>query len=73
MLLKINLFWKSVRPPSSEKSSTHNKITLAEPDLILNKSENVAEIPNNSFINVISNLNIQNIMTSQYGSKYRSY
>ena len=53
MLLKINLFWKSIRPPSSEKSSTHNKITLAEPDLILNKSENVAEIPNNSFINVI--------------------
>ena len=73
MLLKINLFWKSIGSPSSEKSSTHNKITLAEPDLILNKSENVAEIPNNSFINVISNLNIQNIMTSQYGSKYRSY
>ena len=73
MLLKINLFWKSIRPPSSVKSSTHNKITLAGPDLILNKSENVAEIPNNSFINVISNLNIQNIMTSQYGSKYRSY
>ena len=73
MLLKINLFWKSIRPPSFEKSSTHNKITLAEPDLILNKSENVAEIPNNSFINVISNLNIQNIMTSQYSRKYRSY
>ena len=53
MLLKINLFWKSIGSPSSEKSSTHNKITLAEPDLILNKSENVAEIPNNSFINVI--------------------
>ena len=26
-------FWKSSKPPFSEKSSTHNKITLVEQDL----------------------------------------
>ena len=42
----------------SEKGSTHNKITLIEQVLILDESEIVAEVLNNFFVNVVSNLNI---------------
>ena len=50
---------KSIKPFFSEKSLTHNKITLVEQDLILDKNDNFAEILNNFFTNVVSNLNIQ--------------
>lgn len=43
----------------SEKGSTHNKIALAEQDLILDKKDNVAYVLNNFFITVVSNLNIR--------------
>ena len=52
-------FLKSIKPLFSEKGLTHNKITLIEQDLILDKNDNVAEVPNNFFINIVSNLNIQ--------------
>ena len=42
----------------AEKDSTHNKITLVEQDLILDKNDNVAEVLNKIFIDVVSNLNI---------------
>ena len=54
-------FWKSINPLNplfSEKSLTHNKITLVEQDVVLDKNENVAEVLNNFFVNVASNLNI---------------
>ena len=51
-------FWKFIKPLFSEKSLTHNKITLFEQDLTLDKNDNVAEVLNNFFINVVSNLNI---------------
>ena len=49
-------FWKSIKSLFSEKNSIHNKITLVEKDLILDKNENVAEVLNNFLINVVSNL-----------------
>ena len=52
-------FWKSIKPVFSEKGSTHNKIALAEQDLILDKKDNVAYVLNNFFITVVSNLNIR--------------
>ena len=52
-------FWKSIKPAFSEKGSTHNKIALAEQDLILDKKDNVADVLNNFFITVVSNLNIR--------------
>ena len=58
MLLINKTFWKSIKPLFSEKGSIHNKITLVEQDLILDKDDNVADVPNNVFINVVSNLNI---------------
>ena len=51
-------FWKSIKPLFSEKSSTRSKITLVEQDLILDKTDNVAEVLNNFFTNAVSNLNI---------------
>ena len=48
----------------SGKSPTHNKITLVKQDLTLDKNDNVAEVLNNFFINVVSNLNIPNILVS---------
>ena len=51
-------FWKSIKPFFSEKGSTHNKITSVEQDLILDKKDNVAEVLNKFFINLVSNLNI---------------
>ena len=39
-------FWKSIKPPFSKKSSTHNNVMLAEHDLILDKNENAAEVLN---------------------------
>ena len=40
-------FWKSFKPHSSEKGSTHNKIALVKQDLNLYKIENVSEVLNN--------------------------
>ena len=51
-------FWKSIKPLFSQKSSTHNKITLVKQDLILDKIDNVAEVLNNFLTNAVSNLNI---------------
>ena len=51
-------FWKSIKPFFSEKGSTHNKITLVEQGLILDKNDNATEVLNKFFINVVSNLNI---------------
>ena len=51
-------FWKSIKLCFSEKDSAHNKITLVEQDLILDKKDNVAEVLNKFFINLVSNLDI---------------
>ena len=39
---------------------SHNKTTLVEQDLILDKNDTVAEVLNNFFINAVSNLHIPN-------------
>ena len=57
-LLIIKFFGNLLSIYFSEKGSTHNKITFVEQDLILDKNDNVAEVRNIFFINVVSNLNI---------------
>ena len=47
MLLIIKLFLKFIKPLFSEKSLTHNKITLVKQDLILDKNGNVADVHSN--------------------------
>ena len=42
-------FWKFINPLFSEKSSTHDKITLVEQDLTLDKNDNVAGVLNDFF------------------------
>ena len=51
-------FWKSIKLCFSEKDSAHNKITLVEQDLILDKKDNVVEVIDKFFINIVSNLNV---------------
>ena len=50
-------FWKSIKSFLYKKGSTHNKITLVQQDLILDKNDNVAEVLNKFFINIVSSLN----------------
>ena len=49
---------KFIKLEFSEKSSNFNKMSLVEQKIILHKSKNVAEFLHNSFINIVSNLNI---------------
>ena len=51
-------FWKYIKPLFSDKSTNSNKLTLIEKDLILEKNNDIAEIFNDFFISVGSNLNI---------------
>ena len=51
-------FWKYIRPDFTDKSSSFNKITLVENDLILDQNEEIAEIFNDLFTKAVSNLNI---------------
>ena len=53
-----NPFWKYVKPLFSDKNSNLNKITLAEKDLILEKTGGVAKTCNDLFTSAISKLNI---------------
>ena len=60
----LNLFF-------SEKGSAHNKITLVEQDLILDKNHNVAEVLHKFFYQY--SLNSKYSKISRQFSKYRSY
>ena len=46
VLLTIKLFGNLLSLLFPKKSSTHNKVMLAEHDLILDKNENAAEVLN---------------------------
>ena len=50
------LFWKSVKPFFSDKGSNSSKITLVEENNIVSDEEEIANIMNNYFINVIKAL-----------------
>ena len=64
-------FWKSMKPCFSEKGSTHNKNTLVEQNLILDKNDNVAEVFNKFFYQC--SFKSEYSKTSRQVSKYRSY
>ena len=49
---------KFIKLEFSKKSSNFNKMSLVEQNIILHKSKNVAKFLHNSFINIVSNLNI---------------
>ena len=51
-------FWKYITPHFSDKSSSFDKITLVEKDLIIDQNEAIAKTFNDFFTKVVSNLNI---------------
>ena len=51
-------FRKYITPHFSDKSSSFDKITLVEKDLIIDQNEAIAKTFNDFFIKVVSNLNI---------------
>ena len=53
------LFWKSVKPFFSDKTSNSSKITLLEENNIISDEEEIASIMNNYFINVTKTLNLK--------------
>ena len=50
-------FWKYIKPHFSDKSSSFNKITLVEKNLIIYQNEEIAKTFNDFFTKVVSNLN----------------
>ena len=56
-VLKDNVkFWKTIKPLFSEKHFSNNKITLIEGEEILSDDQELAEIFNSYFANVVENL-----------------
>ena len=51
-------FWKMVKPFLSDKTVNSPKITTDEKNEIINNEENIAEIFNRYFTNIVSNLKI---------------
>ena len=52
-------FWKTIKSLSSDKNNISEKITLIEGNNIISEDNEVAEIMNDFFTNVVTNLNIQ--------------
>ena len=52
------LFWKTVKPSLSEKFNARERISLSENGKIVKTEKETAEVFNNSFGNIVKNLNI---------------
>ena len=59
-------FWKTVKPFFSERDAINKKIILVENDEIITNDEEIAEIMNNFFSNVVPRLNLK-----EFNSDYR--
>ena len=59
-------FWKTVKPLFSEKHFSNNKITLLEGEEIISEDQEIAEIFNAYFANIVVNLDIEGFVTSDY-------
>ena len=59
-------FWKTVKPLFSDKHFSNNKITLLEGDEIISKDNEIAEIFNDYFANIVGNLDVQGFLTCDY-------
>ena len=52
------LFWKTVKPFSSDKGPTRQKITLIESDKIIGNNKEISEIFKNFFSSIVAELDI---------------
>ena len=59
-------FWKTVKALFSEKHFSNNKITLLEGDEIIYDDQEIAEIFNDYFANIVVNLDIEGVVTCDY-------
>ena len=59
-------FWKTVKPLFSEKHFSNNKITLLEGEEIISKDQEIAEIFDAYFANIVVNLDIEGFVTCDY-------
>ena len=51
-------FWRTVKPFFADKAKSNDRITLVKDEKIISNGKDIAEIFNNFFVNVVSNLNI---------------
>ena len=61
------LFWKSIKPFSSDKEPSSSKITLVQGNNIESNKEEIANIMNNYFINVTKTLNLNKHFSTSGG------
>ena len=61
-------FWKTVKLLFSEKHFSNNKITFLEGDEIISDDQEIAEIFNDYFVNIVVNLDIEGFVTCDYPS-----
>ena len=59
-------FWKTVKPLFSDKHFSNNKITLLEGEEIISNDNEIAEIFNTYFANVVENLNVKGFTTCDF-------
>ena len=59
-------FWKTIKPLFSEKHFSNNKITLIEGEEIISDDQQIAEIFNSYFANIVENLDITGFSTFDY-------
>ena len=63
-------FWKAVKPLFSDKNRKTEKITLIESGDIISNDNNIAEIMNNFFTNIVANLDIAGYNCDYSGDKH---
>ena len=59
-------FWKTVKPLFSDKHFSNNKITLLEGEEIISNDQQIAEIFNVYFANIVENLDVEGFVTCDY-------
>ena len=68
-------FWKSIKPFFNDKGPSFSKITLVEGNDIVSNEEEIANIMNDYFINVIRTLNLKKHFSASNGdpSEFESH
>ena len=68
-------FWKSIKPFFSDKGASFSKITLVEGNDIVSNEEEIANIMNDYFTNVIRTLNLKKHFSASNGdpSEFESH
>ena len=59
-------FWNTIKPFFSDKHFGNNKITLLEGEVIISNDQQIAEIFNVYFANIVENLDIEGFVTYDY-------